>query len=94
MDLTSKKIAVIGGAGLVGSHIVDQLAREPASEIIVYDNLVRGTDENLTQAVRDPKVRVVKASMTDRESLRRELSGVDGVFLLASLWLGDRKSVV
>ncbi|RIK31437.1 MAG: NAD-dependent dehydratase [Anaerolineae bacterium] len=89
MDITSKKIAVIGGAGLVGSHIVDQLTREPVSEIIVYDNFVRGTDENLAQAVRDSKVRVVKASMTDPESLRRELAGVDGVFLLASLWLGE-----
>jgi UDP-glucose 4-epimerase len=89
MDLTSKKIAVIGGAGLVGSHIVDQLTREPVSEIIVYDNFVRGTDENLAGAVRDSKVRVVRASMTDGESLRRELKGVDGVFLLASLWLGE-----
>jgi UDP-glucose 4-epimerase len=89
MDLTSKKIAVIGGAGLVGSHIVDQLTREGVSEIIVYDNFVRGTDENLALAVRHPKVRVVKASMTDGASLRHELEGVDGVFLLASLWLGE-----
>lgn len=89
MDLTSKKMAVIGGAGLVGSHIVDQLIREPVSEIIVYDNFVRGTEENLAGAVRDSKVRVVNASMTDGEALRRELKGVDGVFLLASLWLGE-----
>jgi UDP-glucose 4-epimerase len=36
-----------------------------------------------------PKVRVVDGSMTDRDRLRRELEGVDGVFLLASLWLGE-----
>lgn len=89
MDLTSKRIAVIGGAGLVGSHIIDQLTREPVSEIIVYDNFVRGTEENLAEAVKDPKVHVVKASITDGKSLRQELKGVDGVFLLASLWLGE-----
>lgn len=89
MNLTSKRFAVIGGAGLVGSHIVDQLTREPVSEIIVYDNFIRGTEENLMEAVSDSKVHVVKASITDTKSLRRELKGVDGVFLLASLWLGE-----
>jgi UDP-glucose 4-epimerase len=89
MDIASKRLMVIGGAGLVGSHIVDQLTREPVSEIIVYDNFVRGTLENLAEALKCPKVRVVQASMTDRETLRREMEAVDGVFLLASLWLGE-----
>ncbi|NPV85290.1 MAG: NAD-dependent epimerase/dehydratase family protein [Anaerolineae bacterium] len=89
MDLTDAKIVVIGGAGLVGSHIVDQLTLEPVREIIVYDNFVRGTRANLEQAIKDPRVRVVEASMLDRETLRRELHGAAGVFLLASLWLGE-----
>jgi len=89
MDLSNKRIMVIGGAGLVGSHIVDQLIQEPVSEIIVYDNFVRGTDSNLKKAMESSKVRVVQASMTDRETLNRELRGIDGVFLLASLWLGE-----
>ena len=37
MELNSKKIAVIGGAGLVGSHIVDQLIQEPVKEILIYE---------------------------------------------------------
>jgi UDP-glucose 4-epimerase len=89
MDLNGSRIMVIGGGGLVGSYIVDQLALEPVSEIIVYDNFVRGTRENLVESVKLPKVRIVEASMTDRETLRRELQDVDGVFLLASLWLGE-----
>jgi len=80
---------LVGGAGLVGSHIADHLARESAGEVIVYDNFVRGTRENLEQAVTSSKVRVVDASILDRERLTRELEGVDGVFLLASLWLGE-----
>ena len=89
MDLAGKRIMLIGGAGLVGSHIVDQLIGEPVSEIVVYDNFVRGTKDNLAGAVKSPKVRVVEASMTDRSRLAREIDGVDGVCLLASLWLGE-----
>jgi UDP-glucose 4-epimerase len=89
MDLTHKSIVVIGGAGLVGSYIVDQLIHEPVSEIIVYDNFVRGTRSNLAAASKSPKVRIVEASITDQATLRRELKGADGVFLLASLWLGE-----
>ncbi|HEX8746002.1 MAG TPA: NAD-dependent epimerase/dehydratase family protein [Pyrinomonadaceae bacterium] len=89
MDLNNKRLVLIGGAGLVGSHIVDQLTAEPVSEIVVFDNFVRGTRENLSKATSDPRVRVVEGSMTDRDALRRVLEGADGLFLLASLWLGE-----
>jgi len=80
---------LIGGAGLVGSHIVDQLIQEPVKEIVVFDNFLRGTKANLAGAMQSPKVRIVEGSMTDRDALQRELAGVDGVFQLASLWLGE-----
>jgi UDP-glucose 4-epimerase len=89
MELDGSRLMLIGGAGLVGSHIVDQLAATRAAEIVVYDNFVRGTRANLSAAVRSPKLRVVDASILDRDRLRRELEGIDGVFLLASLWLGE-----
>ena len=89
MELSKARIAVIGGAGLIGSHIVDALVREPVSEVIVIDNFVRGTRDNLAAALVDSRVRVVNASMTDVAAVRRELRGVNGVFLLASLWLGE-----
>jgi UDP-glucose 4-epimerase len=89
MELAGTRIAVIGGAGLLGSHIVDQLLLEPVAEVIVFDNFVRGTRENVSNAARDPRVKVVRASMTDQEALRDALTGVDGVFQLASLWLGE-----
>jgi UDP-glucose 4-epimerase len=89
MDLTGKRIVLIGGAGLVGSHIVDQLVAEPVGEIVVYDNFVRGTRQNLAGAMASSKVRLVEGSITDRDQLAKELAGIDGVFLLASLWLGE-----
>lgn len=89
MDITNKSIMLIGGAGLVGSHIVDELTAEPVKEIVVFDNFVRGNRENLAAALKSSKVRVIEGSMTDPNLLRRSLEGVDGVFLLASLWLGE-----
>ena len=89
MNMQGKRLMVIGGAGFVGSHIVDQLLAEQPAEVIVYDNFVRGTRANVQQAASDPRVRVVNASITDIPTLRREMDGVDGVFHLAALWLGE-----
>jgi UDP-glucose 4-epimerase len=89
LELTGSRIAVIGGAGLLGSHIVDQLLLEPVAEVVVFDNLMRGRLESLSGAMRDPRVRLIRGTMTDQEALRDALTGVDGVFQLASLWLGE-----
>jgi len=89
MDLIGKRIMLIGGAGLVGSHIVDKLLGQELAEIVVYDNFLRGTHQNLSKAVGSPNVRIVDASMTNQDKLRQEMEGMDGVFLLASLWLGE-----
>lgn len=89
MDLRGKKIVVIGGAGLIGSHTVDLLTREDAGEIVVYDNFVRGTAENLAGALRDPRVRIFEAGgdITQGDILQAALDGAHGVFHFAALWL-------
>lgn len=87
MDLGQKKVLVIGGAGFIGSHIVDQLLAEPVREIVVFDNFVRGTRDNLADALRDDRVRVVEGSITDRDALAAVMRDMDGVFHLAALWL-------
>jgi UDP-glucose 4-epimerase len=89
VNLAGKRIMLIGGAGLVGSHIADHLIAEPVDEIVVLDNFLRGTRANLASALTSPKVRVVDGSITDRDLIAREVRGMDGVFLLASLWLGE-----
>jgi len=89
MDLTDTRIVLVGGAGFVGSHIVDLLLREPVGEIVVFDNFVRGSRDNLTSSARAPRVRIVEGSIADRAAVRQVLQGADGVFLLASLWLGE-----
>jgi len=85
--IADARILVIGGAGFVGSHLVDQLMQGPVREVLVLDNFVRGTRANLRQAVRDDRVRVVEGSIIDLELLRNLMQGTDYVFHLAALWL-------
>ncbi len=87
MNISGEKIVVVGGAGFIGSHIVDQLLQEPVREVVVFDNFVRGTRANIAAAVRDPRVRVVDGSIADPAQLRQVLAGAGGVFHLAALWL-------
>ncbi len=89
MDIRGKRLIVIGGAGLIGSHIVDQLTRADVGEIVVYDNFARGTAENLQDALKDPRVKVyeVGGDICQTDILNAALKGADGVFHLAALWL-------
>jgi UDP-glucose 4-epimerase len=87
LSVEDARILVIGGAGFVGSHLVDQLTQEPVREVVVLDDFVRGTRANLRQAVQDDRVRVVEGSITDLELLRDLMQGTDYVFHLAALWL-------
>ncbi len=89
MDIQGKKFVVIGGAGLIGSHTVDALTREDVREIIVYDNFVRGTQENLEAALSDPRVRIfdIGGDIGQQDILNAALKDADGVFHFAALWL-------
>ena len=89
MDLKGKKLVVIGGAGLIGSHAVDHLIKEDVKEVVIYDNMVRGSRENLNEALKDPRVKIydVGGDILQTDILHSALEGVDGVFHLAALWL-------
>jgi UDP-glucose 4-epimerase len=89
VDITGKKLVVIGGAGLIGSHTVDQLLQEDVREIVIYDNFCRGTWDNLTAALKDPRVKVfeIGGDICQSDILAAALKGADGVFHFAALWL-------
>jgi UDP-glucose 4-epimerase len=89
MDICGKRFLVIGGAGLIGSHVVDELVKEDIGEILVYDNFVRGSHENLAGALRDPRVKIydVGGDICQTDILGAAMKGMDGVFHLAALWL-------
>jgi UDP-glucose 4-epimerase len=89
MDLRGKKVVVCGGAGLIGSHTVDQLVQTEAAEILVYDNFVRGRQEHLASALKDARVRIydVGGDILQTDILQSALDGAHGVFHFAALWL-------
>ena len=89
MDLKGKKILVIGGGGLIGSHTVDRLRQEDVESIVIYDNFFRGREENLRDALKDPRVSIyeVGGDLLHTDILSAAMKGIDGVFHFAALWL-------
>ena len=89
MDIRGKRLVVIGGAGLIGSHTVELLTQEDVKEIVVYDNFVRGTEKNIEAALRDPRVSVfdIGGDICQEDILNAAVKDADGVYLFAALWL-------
>lgn len=89
MDIIGKKILVIGGAGLIGSHVIEELLKEDVAEVIVYDNFCRGTFENLETALKDPRCRIfeIGGDVLQTDILNEAMKEADGVIHLAALWL-------
>ncbi len=89
MDIKGKRFLLIGGAGLIGSHTVDELLKEDVKEILIYDNFTRGREENIKNALTDPRVKVFQlgGDLLHRDILDRAMKDIDGVFHFAALWL-------
>lgn len=89
MKIAGKKVVVIGGAGLIGSHLVDQLVLTDVGEIVIYDNFARGRENNLSEALKDSRVSIydVGGDILQTDVLQKALEGAQGVFHLAALWL-------
>jgi UDP-glucose 4-epimerase len=78
------KALVTGGAGFIGSHLVDLLLAKGHS-VIVVDNLCGGWMRNLAQAEKNKAFRFVQGDIRDKEVLNGLFDGVDWVFHLAAL---------
>ena len=83
--MKNKRFLITGGAGLIGSHIADLLIEEKAAEIVVIDNFVRGSRENLLPASRSGRVRIVVGDIRDRALLAELMEGIDVVFHQAAI---------
>jgi UDP-glucose 4-epimerase len=89
LKIQGKKFVVIGGAGLIGSHLVEQLLNAKASKVIVFDNFYRGKINNLKSCLGNKSLKILKNrnNILDPKSLDSAIKGTDGVFHLAALWL-------
>ena len=86
MDIAGSRILVTGGCGLIGSTTIDLLLREHApKEIVIFDNLVRGTLHNVQAALKDPRVRLVEGDIRDVAATHRVTEGMDAVIHMATL---------
>jgi UDP-glucose 4-epimerase len=87
MSIDAQKLVLIGGAGFVGSHLVEQLLAKGAKDITVFDNFGRGTRDNLAEAMKSGRVRIVEGDILDSAAVEKAVVGADGVFHLAASWL-------
>lgn len=79
------KIFITGGAGFIGSHLVDRLLADPAHTVTVYDNLSRGSLINLQHHAPDGRLTFVEGDIEDVPHLSAALRGAKVVFHLAAI---------
>ena len=89
MNLKSKKILVIGGAGFIGSYVVKELLKEKISEVVIYDNFARGQKKHLRNSLKDDRCSIfpVGGDIREIDILNKAMDGMDYVICLAAMWL-------
>ncbi|NOQ54994.1 MAG: NAD-dependent epimerase/dehydratase family protein [Thermoplasmata archaeon] len=81
--LADARVVVTGGAGFIGSHLVDRIMKE-AAEVWVLDNLTSGNEDFLDRWYGDDRLHLVRTDVTKFESILPYLKGADLVFHLAA----------
>lgn len=78
------KYFVTGGAGFIGSNMVDRLLSEPDNEVIAYDNFSTGRKEFLEDALKNGRFTLVEGNTLDLDKLTQAMKGCDLVFHFAA----------
>lgn len=78
------KILISGGAGFIGSHLVDKLLQDPENSIIVYDNLSRGKVDFIEPHFNNDRFTFIQSDLRNKEEINRAMCGVDYVFHLGA----------
>ena len=83
--LDGARVLVTGGAGTIGSTLVDQLLAAGAAHVDVLDNLVRGRRANLHDALASGRVELVEGDIVERDLVNDLTAGKDLVFHQAAI---------
>ncbi len=75
---------VTGGAGFIGSNMVDRLLSEPENEVVAYDNFSTGRREFLEEALKNPRFTLVEGDTLDEAAMTKAMAGSDFVFHFAA----------
>src|SRR5215469_13987512 len=84
------RVLITGGAGFIGSHLVDRLLaaeqppHEPDYDLVVFDNLRRGRLAPLEPYLSAGRLRLIGGDIRDEEALQEAMRGVELVFHLAA----------
>ena len=85
MEIANSKILVTGGAGFIGSYVVEELLLLNPAKIVILDNLIRGTRDNMKNFINNPVVEFIQGDMRDSGLLEKCVAGIDYVFHMAAL---------
>ena len=78
------KYFVTGGAGFIGSNMVDRLLSEPENEVVAYDNFSTGRREFLEDALKNPRFTLVEGDTLDLDKMTQSMKGCEFVFHFAA----------
>ena len=78
-------ILVTGGAGFIGSYVIEELVPLQPKKIIIIDNFIRGTRANMKNFINNPVVELHEGDIRDNELLEKCIAGTDFVFHMAAL---------
>ncbi len=81
----NSKILITGGAGFIGSYVVEELLNHKPARIIILDNLIRGSEENMKGFRSNPLVEFHQGDIRDLNLLEKCITGCDYVFHMAAL---------
>ena len=78
-------ILVTGGAGFIGSYVIEELIPLQPKKIIIIDNFIRGSRENMKSFINNPVIELHEADIRDTDKLEQCISGCDYIFHMAAL---------
>ena len=85
IDLSNKTFLVTGGAGFIGSNLVEYLLKHKAKKVIVLDNLATGFEENIKPYLSLPNFQFINGDICNIEDCNKACTGIDYIFHEAAL---------
>lgn len=83
--IRGSRIFITGGAGFIGSYVVEEILKLDPAKIVIIDNLIRGSRENMKQFIEHPLIEFYEGDIRDVALLEKCIAGCDYVFHMAAL---------
>lgn len=80
----TEKIVITGGAGFIGSHLVDSLVQTNENHVVVFDNLSTGTLENIKPHMKNEKLTFIHGDLINKKQTEKAIKQCEVVFHLAA----------